>query len=161
SVAKVFSGWLSDRLGNRKWLTVAGYGLAALTKPVFALAGTPAEVLAARFADRVGKGIPGAPRGALGADVTPVRLRGTGYGLRQALDTVGAFVGPLMAIFLMLAYAGDMRAVFAWAVVPAAIAVALAIFGVQEPGRAASSSEDVPIRFSDIARVGAAYWTIV
>ena len=112
SITKVFSGWLSDRLGKRKLLTVFGYGLGAISKLIFPLAVTPFEVLGARFVDRVGKGIRGAPRDALVADVTPPEIRGAAYGLRQALDTVGAFLGPLAAIALMVMLAGDMRAVF-------------------------------------------------
>ena len=162
SIVKVFSGWLSDRLGNRKWLTVAGYALGAVTKPVFALAVTPFEVLAARFADRVGKGIRGAPRDALVADVTPPEIRGKAYGVRQALDTVGAFAGPLLAILLMLAYAGDMRAVFAWAIVPGAVSVLISIFAVNEPPRTQQRpANGERIRFADIRHVGAAYWTVV
>ena len=123
SVTKVFSGWLSDRLGKRKLLAVLGYGLAALTKPIFPLAANPLEVLAARFLDRVGKGIRGAPRDALVADVTPEAVRGVAFGLRQALDTVGAFAGPLLAIALMAALSNDIRAVFWWAVIPAVLAM--------------------------------------
>jgi MFS family permease len=162
SIAKVFSGWLSDRLGQRKLLTVAGYALGAITKPVFALAVTPFEVLGARFVDRIGKGIRGAPRDALVADVTPKEVRGRAYGIRQALDTVGAFVGPLLAMALMLAYAGDMRAVFAWAIVPGVVSVLVAIFWVKEPPRAQQRSADGErLRFADIRHVGLAYWTIV
>lgn len=162
SIVKVYSGWLSDRLGNRKLLTVAGYALGALTKPIFAIAVTPYEVMGARFADRIGKGIRGAPRDALVADVTPEEIRGKAYGIRQALDTVGAFAGPLLAIGLMLVYAGDMRAVFAWAIVPGFVAVAIAIFGVREPVRAKPREpSEAPIRFADIRHVGFAYWSVV
>jgi len=161
SIVKVFSGWLSDRWGNRKALTVAGYALGAVTKPVFALAVTPFEVLGARFVDRVGKGIRGAPRDALIADVTPPAIRGKAYGVRQALDTVGAFVGPLLAIILMLAYSGDMRAVFTWAVVPAGIAVLVALFAVREPAAPHKTDGEVPIRFADLRHAGAAYWSVV
>jgi MFS family permease len=169
SITKVFSGWLSDRLGMRKWLAVAGYGLAALTKPVFPLASTPLEVMAARFADRIGKGIRGAPRDALVADITPPQLRGAAFGLRQALDTVGAFAGPLLAIALMLVLAGDIRAVFAWAVVPAAIAVVLLVFGVEEPRKAASAKDiqgkkrraPAPIRWREIVGMGWPFWSVV
>jgi len=162
SIVKVFSGWLSDRLGKRKALTVAGYALGAITKPVFALAVTPFEVLGARFVDRVGKGIRGAPRDALVADVTPPAIRGKAYGVRQALDTVGAFVGPLLAILLMLATAGDMRAVFGWAIVPAAVAVLIAVVALREPARAVDRGDSkAPIRFADMRHVGAAYWSVV
>ena len=91
SITKIFSGALSDRLGKRKWLAAAGYGLAAFTKPVFPLAPTIAWLVAARFVDRIGKGIRGAPRDALVADLSPADLRGASFGLRQSLDTVGAF----------------------------------------------------------------------
>lgn len=162
SIVKVFSGWLSDRLGKRKWLTVAGYALGALTKPIFAIAVTPYEVLGARFADRIGKGIRGAPRDALVADVTPEGIRGKAYGIRQALDTVGAFAGPLLAVGLMLVYAGDMRAVFAWAIVPGFVAVAIAVFGVREPVRPKPRApSEAPIRFADIRHAGFAYWSVV
>jgi MFS family permease len=119
----VFSGVLCDRIGKRKLLVGFGYGLGAITKPAFPLASSAAEVLAARFFDRIGKGIRGAPRDALVADITPPEIRGAAYGIRQALDTVGAFAGPLLAIALMAIYANDIRAVFWWAVVPAAAAV--------------------------------------
>src|SRR5260370_32438507 len=120
AVAKVFSGALSDRIGKRKLLVGMGYGLAAITKPVFPLASTAWEILAARFVDRIGKGIRGAPRDALIADITPPAIRGASYGIRQALDTVGAFAGPLLAVALRALYANDFRAVFRWALVPAA-----------------------------------------
>ncbi len=161
AIVKIFSGWLSDRLGHRKWLAVAGYGLGALTKPVFPLAVTPLEVFAARFADRVGKGIRGAPRDALVADIAPEAVRGAAFGLRQSLDTIGAFAGPLIAIGLMLALAGDMRAVFTWAVVPAAIAVALLVFGVEEPRPdPAAPKRPAPIRFGEIRDMGAPFWSV-
>src|SRR5437763_14138616 len=101
SITKIFSGALSDRLGRRKWLAASGYGLAAFTKPVFPLAPTIGWLVAARFVDRIGKGIRGAPRDALVADLAPFELRGASFGLRQSLDTVGAFIGPLLAIALM------------------------------------------------------------
>jgi MFS family permease len=162
SITKVFSGWLSDRLGHRKWLAVAGYGLSAATKPVFPLATTPLQVLAARFADRIGKGVRGAPRDALVADITPAQVRGAAFGLRQGLDTVGAFVGPLLAMGLMLALRGDIRSVFAWAAAPAFIAVLLLAAGVEE--RAARDGERAPaapIRWSDLAGLGGVYWSVV
>lgn len=161
SITKVFSGWLSDRLAKRKLLAVVGYSLGAITKPVFALAVTPFEVLAARFADRIGKGVRGAPRDALVADITPAQLRGAAYGLRQALDTVGAFAGPLLAIGLMMLLSGDIRAVFAWAVAPGVIAVALLVVGVEEPAHLAQQKPAAPIRAADIRGIGAAYWGVV
>ncbi len=162
SITKVFSGWLSDRLGKRKLLAVIGYGLGAISKPVFPLAVTPFEVLGARFVDRVGKGIRGAPRDALVADVTPPEIRGAAYGLRQALDTVGAFVGPLAAIGLMFLLAGDMRSAFWWAVLPAGIAVVLLVLGVEEPTHLAGNNErKLPITWADVRRIGPAYWSVV
>ncbi|MDP1629822.1 MAG: MFS transporter [Caulobacter sp.] len=162
SISKVFSGWISDRLGKRKLLVLIGYGLAALTKPVFPLAVTPFEVLGARFADRIGKGIRGAPRDALITDVTAPEARGAAFGLRQSLDTVGAFVGPLTAMALMVLLAGDIRAVFAWAVIPAALAVLLVIFGVQEPREGEGARPAAPpIRWSDIKAMGRPFWGVV
>ena len=125
AITKVFSGFLSDYLGRRKLLTVIGYGLAAATKPLFPLASSVALVFAARFIDRIGKGIRGAPRDALIGDLAPTDLRGACYGLRQSLDTVGAFIGPLFAIAFMALLADDIRAVFWVAAVPAVLAVLL------------------------------------
>jgi predicted MFS family arabinose efflux permease len=130
-VVKVFSGALSDWLGRRKPLAMLGYGLAAVSKPLFALATGPGSVLAARLMDRIGKGIRGAPRDALVADLVPPELRGAAFGLRQSLDTVGAFLGPLLAMALMLLWANDFRAVFWVAVVPALLSVGLLVLGVQ------------------------------
>ncbi len=162
SISKVFSGWLSDRLGRRKLLAVIGYSLGALTKPVFPLAVTPYEVFGARFADRIGKGIRGAPRDALVADITPPEVRGAAYGLRQGLDTVGAFLGPLVAMGLMVLLANDIRSVFAWAVVPGAIAVLLLVVGVEEPRGAPVAGQRPPvIRWSDVRSMGRAYWSVV
>jgi len=161
SVTKVFSGAISDWIGRRKLLVVFGYGLGAVTKPVFALAVTPFEVFAARFADRVGKGIRGAPRDALVADVTPVSVRGAAYGLRQALDTVGAFAGPLLGIVLFTALGGDLRSVFAIATVPALIAVALLVLGVEEPGRQApQATEPIRLRRRDLRLLSGPFWAV-
>jgi MFS family permease len=162
SIVKVFSGALSDRLGQRKWLTAFGYGLAAITKPIFPLAGSLGWVAAARFLDRVGKGIRGAPRDALIADVTPAELRGAAFGLRQALDTVGAFLGPLIAIALMAATAGAFRVVFWVAVIPAFLAVALLVALVKEPETKNAPSAARP-RFdrAALARLGGAFWLVV
>jgi MFS family permease len=138
STAKLFSGALSDAWGRRKPLVALGYGLAAATKPLFPLATVPAHVLVARFVDRIGKGIRGAPRDALIADLTPPALRGASYGLRQALDTAGAFAGPLLAVGLMAASGGSFRLVFWIAVIPAVAALGLVLLGVEdvapEPG---------------------------
>ena len=162
AITKVFSGWISDRLGRRKLLTVLGYGLAAVTKPIFPLAGTPFEVLAARFVDRVGKGIRGAPRDALVADITPPDVLGAAFGLRQALDTVGAFAGPLLAIGLMALLANNIRAVFWWAAPPAAIAVILLIMGVEEPkaSKAPAARAKPPIGWRHLGALGAGFWTV-
>src|SRR5512145_784946 len=127
AILKVFSGSLSDYLRKRKTLMVIGYGLSALTKPVFPLAQSIGWVFTARFVDRIGKGIRGAPRDALIADIAPPHLRGAAYGLRQALDSVGALMGPLLAVALMVLLADDIRAVMWLAIIPAFIAVALLI----------------------------------
>ncbi|MDR3513314.1 MAG: MFS transporter [Caulobacteraceae bacterium] len=162
AITKVFSGWLSDRLGRRKLLAVIGYGLAAATKPVFPLAASPMQVLGARVVDRFAKGMRGAPRDALIADITPKALTGAAFGLRQSLDTVGAVGGPLLAMGLMVLLSGHIRAVFAWAVVPGAIAVLLLLFGVEEPDRAETRAEArAPIRWAEVRGMGAGVWTVV
>lgn len=160
-IVKVFSGALSDYWGKRKPLTVLGYGLGALSKPLFALAATSGLVFAARLVDRVGKGIRGAPRDALIADIAPPALRGAAFGLRQSLDTVGAFLGPLLAIGLMLLWANDIRAVFWVAVIPAFLAVALLVFAIREPDRAPGQRPGNPIRRENLRRLGADYWWVV
>ncbi|MBL8351387.1 MAG: MFS transporter [Burkholderiaceae bacterium] len=160
-VTKVFSGTLSDYLGRRKGLAVLGYSMGALTKPVFALATGVGMVVAARFVDRFGKGIRGAPRDALVADFAPPGLRGAAFGLRQSLDTVGAIAGPLLATALMLLWAGDFRAVFWVAAIPGAMAVLLLVVGVHEPPRAAGARPVNPIRREALARLGGAYWQVV
>ncbi|MPV69510.1 MFS transporter [Burkholderia sp. BE17] len=160
-VVKVFSGTLSDYLRNRKWLAVAGYGLGALSKPLFAIAPTIGVVVTARIVDRIGKGIRGAPRDALVADVTPVHLRGAAYGLRQALDTVGAFLGPLLAVAIMLMWSDDFRLAFWLAVIPGMLAVALLAFGIEEPARAPGDKRINPIRRDVVKQLGARYWWVV
>lgn len=160
-IVKVFSGALSDSWGKRKPLALLGYGLGAVSKPLFALAGGAALVSAARFIDRVGKGIRGAPRDALVADLAPPEIRGAAFGLRQALDTVGAFVGPLLGMGLMLWWANDFRAVFWVATIPAFIAVALLAFGVEEPERSANGRCGNPIRRENLRRLPLAYWWTV
>ncbi len=161
-VVKVFSGALSDYWGKRKGLAVLGYALGAASKPLFALANLPALVLGARLIDRVGKGLRGAPRDALVADLAPPELRGAAFGLRQALDTVGAFLGPLLAVGLMLLWANDFRAVFWVAVLPGALAVLLLVLGVREPApvqRGAPRSN--PLTRTNLRRLGRAYWAVV
>jgi MFS family permease len=162
-ILKVFSGVLSDRFRRRKPLVVLGYGLAALTKFVFPLAPTLEWVIGARFADRVGKGIRGAPRDALIADLTPAAVRGASFGLRQALDTVGAVGGPLLAIGAMAYFASDFKAAFWIAVVPALVAVLLLVVGVEEPAKA-PANEGAPkeaLQWSDARRLPRQYAIVV
>jgi MFS family permease len=160
-IVKVFSGSLSDYLGNRKWLAVAGYALGAASKPFFAIAGSAQIVLAARFADRIGKGIRGAPRDALVADIVPPQERGAAFGLRQALDTIGAFTGPLLAAALMFLWANDYRRIFWIALVPGVLAVLLLALGVREPQRAAASKGVNPISRASLRLLSGAYWWVV
>ncbi|HTP38745.1 MAG TPA: MFS transporter [Steroidobacteraceae bacterium] len=161
AIVKVFSGTLSDWLGRRKPLVLLGYGLAALTKPLFPLAHGLGLVLAARFIDRIGKGIRGAPRDALVADITPPQWRGAAYGLRQSMDTVGAFIGPALAMLLMAATRDNFRLVFWAAVPPAAIAVLLVTFAVREPPAAAARPRrGAPIHRRELRRLSSAYWLV-
>lgn len=160
-LVKVFSGALSDYLGKRKGLAVFGYALGAFTKPVFAMASGVGMVLTARFLDRIGKGVRGAPRDALVADITPPEIRGAAFGLRQSLDTVGAFLGPLLAVGLMLLWANDFRAVFWVAVIPGLLAVALLLFGVHEPEKQEAHKPVNPISRANLQRLGTAYWWVV
>jgi MFS family permease len=162
SIVKVFSGALSDWLGRRKFLAALGYGLAAFAKPVFPLAPSIAWLVAARFVDRVGKGIRDAPRDALLAEISPEQLRGASFGLRQSLDTVGAFVGPLLAILLMWLTVSNFRAVFWFAVVPAFLAMGLMIWGVSEPERPAGLRKvRFPLSLIELKRLGFAYWLVI
>jgi MFS family permease len=160
-LVKVFSGALSDYLGKRKGLAVFGYAMGALTKPMFALASGVGMVLTARFLDRIGKGVRGAPRDALVAEITPPEIRGAAFGLRQSLDTVGAFVGPLLGVGLMLLWANDFRAVFWVAVIPGLLAVALLIFGVREPEKREAHKPTNPISRGNLKRLNSAYWWVV
>ena len=160
-IVKVFSGALSDYLGKRKALAVLGYSLGALSKPLFAIASTAGIVLSARLLDRIGKGVRRAPRDALVADITPVEVRGAAFGLRQSLDTVGALLGPLLAVGLMLLWANDFRAVFWVAVFPGLIAVALLLFVVREPERHVGEKRTNPIRRENLKRLSGAYWWVV
>lgn len=161
-IVKVFSGVISDYVGKRKWLAVLGYGMGALSKPLFALANTVGLVFAARFTDRIGKGIRGAPRDAMIADVTPAEIRGAAFGLRQALDTIGAFAGPLLAIVLMLWWTNNIRAVFWVAVIPAFLATLLLMVCVREPAHpAAAAKRSSPISRAAIAQLSTKYWWVV
>ncbi len=160
-IVKIFSGVLSDWFGQRKALALFGYGLSALTKPFFALAPGLGLVFAARIADRIGKGLRGAPRDALVADLAPADMRGAAFGLRQALDTVGAFLGPLLAMALMLHTRDNFRAVFWAAAIPAIVCVAFLGFGLREPQREAGRGRVNPIRRENLRRLGGAYWWVV
>lgn len=156
---KVFAGAMSDLMRRRKPMTVLGYGLAALTKPLFAVAQGAALIFTARIVDRIGKGIRGAPRDALIADVTPPPLRGAAFGLRQALDTLGAILGPLLAMAVLLAYATDYRLVFAIAIVPALAAVAVLVFGVREPESHVPTAAPSR-RVAELGRLPRAFWLV-
>jgi len=160
-IVKVFSGTLSDYLGRRKVLAVIGYTLGALSKPLFAIATSAGMVFVARFVDRVGKGIRGAPRDALVADLAPPQVRGAAYGLRQSLDTVGAFTGPLLAVGLMLLWSDNFRAVFWVAVLPGVLAVVLLFFGVRDPIRHPREKPINPIHWRELKRLSRAYWWVV
>jgi MFS family permease len=162
SITKMFSGVISDWLGKRKILALIGYGLSALTKPLFPLAQSIEWVFTARIIDRVGKGIRGAPRDALISELTPVDQRGAAFGLRQSLDTVGAFIGPGLAIALMLAFAENIRLVYWFAVIPAALCVLVLFFGVEEPDRPASArGKPFIINRDELSNLTKAYWNIV
>jgi MFS family permease len=160
-IVKVFSGALSDYWGMRKPLAVLGYGLGAMSKPLFALATSAGWIITARLIDRVGKGIRGAPRDALVADIAPPELRGAAFGLRQSLDTVGAFLGPMLAVAFMLLWQDDFRTVFWVATLPAFLCVALLIWGVQEPDKPIAAKRSNPISRANLARLSPAYWWVV
>lgn len=160
-IVKVFSGAFSDYLGHRKWLAVAGYAMGALSKPLFAIAPTIGIVVTARVIDRVGKGIRGAPRDALVADVTPSHLRGAAFGLRQSLDTVGAFLGPLFGVIVMLAWADNFRLAFWLALIPGLLAVALLAVGIREPRHEGGAKCANPVRWDNVKQMSRAYWWVV
>jgi MFS family permease len=161
SSVKVFSGAFSDRLGKRKPIVATGYGLSAVIKPLFPLAGSIGWIVAARFVDRVGKGIRDAPRDALIADISPAEIRGATFGLRQSLDTAGAFLGPLVAILLMMWTASNFTIVFWVAVIPAALSFAVILLAVDEPGSASIRVVRPPISRSELARLGGSFWSVV
>lgn len=157
---KVFSGWASDALGRRKPLVLLGYGLAAVVKPLFPLAGSVAAVATARLLDRFGKGIRGAPRDALVGDITPAAVRGAAFGLRQSMDTIGAVVGPLLAVVLMTVFADDIRSVLWIAVIPGFIAVLLLATAVREPADTPSRTARLPITREGLSRLGTPFWRL-
>lgn len=159
-IVRVFSGAFSDFLGRRKAVAVAGYGLAALSKPLFAAATNVGIVLTARIIDRLGKGIRGAPRDALVAEIAPQDARGAAYGLRQSLDTVGAFAGPALAVGLMLLWDDDFRAVFSVAIIPAVLSVVVLFFGVREPDRPPRAERINPLHGRELRRLGRRYWWV-
>lgn len=163
AIVKIFSGAMSDYFRRRKLLVAIGYGMAALSKPIFPIAAAIEWIISARFIDRIGKGIRGAPRDALIADITPPEQHGAAYGLRQSMDTVGAFMGPLLAVAFMLVSSDDFKLVFWIAVVPAFAAFALVIFGVQEPdtSSAAPRRPEVPINWHELRSFKPAYWAVV
>lgn len=161
AIMKVFSGAFSDRVGSRKWPLLLGYGLSACTKPIFPLAGSVASVFAARFVDRLGKGVRGAPRDALVADSTSPDVRGAAYGLRQSLDSVGALIGPGMAVALMFWFAEDVRAVMWVAVIPAGIAVTVLLVYVREPDRPHTGGTPVRVTLLAVTKLPSRYWLVV
>jgi MFS family permease len=161
-IAKVFSGASSDYFRCRKGLILLGYGMAALTKPLFPLATSAEAVFIARFLDRIGKGIRGAPRDALVADVAPPAIRGACFGLRQSMDTVGAFLGPSLAILMMFLFANDIRQVLWFGVIPALITVLLIVFGIEDPkGMSARHRFCSPIRLDAFKQFSGDYWRVV
>ncbi|MDN4572720.1 MFS transporter [Pandoraea sp. XJJ-1] len=161
-IVKVFSGAISDWLGRRKGLLLLGYGLSALTKPLFPLATSPAIVVSARLLDRAGKGIRGAPRDALIADVAPAEIRGACFGLRQSMDTIGAFLGPLLAILLMFRLSDQIRAVLWFAVAPAFVAIALIVFCVREsPAEVRAQGFRSPLNWRSLTEFSNRYWMVV
>jgi len=165
SITKVFSGALSDWFGKRKILAVIGYGLATITKPLFPLAQTAEVLFLARFIDRIGKGIRGAPRDALVADITPLEIRGEAYGLRQSLDATGAFIGPLLALALMALFSDNISLVLWFALIPAMLCMAFLIFGVNEPasipaGKDKNHKPRFSLRLTDLTKMGGSFWFI-
>lgn len=160
-IVKIFSGALSDRLGKRKILATIGYGLSAFSKPLFALANNFPMLAVARMGDRIGKGIRGAPRDALIADITPPEIRGAAFGLRQSLDTIGAVGGPLIATGLMVLWANDFRSIFWIAAIPALASLLLLMFGVQEPQAKIKKATAFPLSRAQLKLLPQSYWTIV
>jgi len=161
SITKIFSGVISDWIGKRKPLVLIGYSLAVFTKPLFPLAQSAMAVLVARFLDRIGKGIRGAPRDALIADVVSKEQLGAAFGLRQAMDTVGAFLGPMLALALMFLTSNNYRIVFWVAFIPALVAVLCIVFGVEEPEVQTTKNKPFPIRKSELIKLPGSFWIVV
>jgi MFS family permease len=157
-IVKLFSGVISDITGKRKTLALLGYGLAALTKPLFPLASSLSVVIAARFIDRIGKGIRGAPRDALVADLAPLDRRGEAFGLRQSLDSIGAFLGPLIAMGLMLIASNNFPLVFWIACIPAFLSVAVLFVFVPETNTAKSTTKGFPLSRAALRIMPKAFW---
>ncbi len=160
SILKLFSGALSDYWGRRKELAILGYGLSTAIIPLFALANSPLWVLVARFGDRLGKGIRVAPRNALVADVTPIEQRGAAYGLRQTLDTIGAFSGPLVATIILLISGQNFRLVFWVALVSGIISVCLLVKGIRETPSSKEKRSKL-IQWDTFQQLGRNYWVLV
>jgi MFS family permease len=159
SITKIFSGALSDHWRNRKWIAAFGYALSACSKVLFPIAATPLAVFFGRFADRLGKGIRGAPRDALVADWVAPEHRGYAYGVRQSMDNMGAVIGPLLAILLLQLYAGDVAPVLWWAVVPAVLSVSVMMIGVQEADSDAPRvARPFPLKTSELRQLGRPFW---
>jgi MFS family permease len=158
--SKLWSGILSDRWQSRKGLALLGYGMSALVKPLFPLAHSVTAVFVARFADRIGKGIRGSPRDALVADFTPPELRGAAFGLRQSLDTVGAFTGPFLAVAFIGWWAFDLRSVLWIACIPALIAVAILAFGIDEPKPTQPQKSKPAFNLASMKNLGPAFWWV-
>jgi len=156
-VTKVFSGYISDAIGKRKPLVLFGYGLAAAVKPLFPMATTIGMVTTARLLDRFGKGVRGAPRDALVGDIAPAEIRGAAFGLRQSMDSVGAVLGPLLAIALMMMLANDIRSVLWFAVIPGIISM-LVLLKVPEPDDRERKPARLPLTHEGLSRLGAAFW---
>jgi len=143
SLLKLYSGWLSDRLGKRKPLTIAGYGLAAFTKPLIGLAGGWGTVFAARFLDRTGKGLRSAPRDALIADSVAPNQRGRAYGFHRSMDTTGAVLGPLVGWLFLQQFPTHLRWLYFVAFIPAVVGVLVLLAFVREKTAPAPAVDSV------------------
>ena len=160
-IVKIFSGSLSDYLGQRKKLVVLGYGLSALSKLLFPLASGSGWVLIARCTDRFGKGIRGAPRDALVADVTPADQRGAAFGLRQSLDTTGALLGPLIAFVWLSHSPSTLQTIFWIAVIPSFLAVGLLWMGIKDDQSPHPRAAQNPIRWKSLSQLGTPFLSLL